>query len=96
MFLSLKNLLPQSLRKSGSVRQIEASMITEKAGFVLEELFGKEAASQMKIVSFRNGNLKISCMHSAYAEEITLREKETIAAINARLEAEVVIRIKAS
>ncbi len=93
MLESLGKLLPKSLSRSTVGKSVEASMVVETAATAMKEVFG-ENAGMLHIVSFKNGILKISCDASVYAEELRLREQETIDALNAHIGSAVIQTIK--
>jgi predicted nucleic acid-binding Zn ribbon protein len=84
MLESLGRLLPKNLKRAGVGKSIDAAMIAEECAKALAEAFGDDAA-HLRVVSFKNGILKVACDHSAYAEDLRLRERELVAAMNARI-----------
>lgn len=61
--------LEKKLNKLGIKKQVEASMIVEGAQKKIEELFGERGAQNLKVVSFKNGILKIAATNNAWAAE---------------------------
>lgn len=95
MFQPLKKLLPESLNRRHVARGVQASQVIDAVRAALDELMGKEVAAKMRVKSFRNGEVKIACDRSVYAQEATLHSREIIERANERLDAQLVTRIRA-
>ncbi len=97
MFEKLGRLLPSSIRKSGELaRGVEAARVVEAGQAAIHLTFGADVAAHCRAASFKDGTLRIACDRSVYAETIRLREQEVVAAANARLGADAVLRVRAS
>lgn len=93
MLESLGKLLPKNLKRAGAGKSIDAAMIAEEAGRALADAFGEDAA-HLRVVSFKDGVVKIACDHSAYAEDVRLRESELVETMNRRIGTERVTAVK--
>lgn len=95
MLESLGRLLPKNLKRAGASKSIDAAMIAEEAAKALAEAFGDDT-SHLRVVSFKDGVVKVACDRSVYAEDLRLREREIVDAMNARIGAHRVTAVKAS
>jgi len=71
-----------------------AALICHEAEKVFRELFDKEFLKETKIISSRDGCIYLSTTSSVYSQEIILREKDIIDAINNSLADKVVKKIR--
>ena len=90
MFHSIGKFIRTQTPKLG---RLHASLVVVMAEKALAEMFGAERAANMKVRSFRDGTLKISCVSSVLSEEIRLQEEELRSRINGTLGRETIRRI---
>ena len=95
-FTSLGKLIPQNIKQSGIGRQIEAAMVLEELEQILCSIFGDGVKYKIKIISFKDGAIKLASISSILAQEIQLREKKILAKINQKFGEKTVERIKFS
>lgn len=72
----LNNIFSKRLEKLGLKKQVEASLVVEEAQKRLEKIFGKKVEGNLKVVSFKNGVLKIAAKNSVWAGECRMREEQ--------------------
>jgi predicted nucleic acid-binding Zn ribbon protein len=68
--------LEKKLVKLGIKKQVEASMIVEEAQKKIEEILGERGKENLRVVSFRNGTLKIAASSNNWAAECQGHIKE--------------------
>lgn len=57
------------MKQLGIKKQVDASMIVEEAQKKIKEIFGERGAENLRVVSYRNGILKIAASSNAWAAE---------------------------
>src|SRR3989339_1130217 len=72
--LSLKNLLSTAVHRAGIHRQVSANQLVQIAGDFLDAAMLSEVRVFAKIISFRDGTLKIHCKNSIAAHEVKMLE----------------------
>lgn len=78
MFIDLKKLVSSSLKRSGVVNQVEASMVLASFQKIVEDLLGKEHAFDVRALHVKDGVLTIACMHVVYATELSVHEMDIV------------------
>jgi phosphopantetheine adenylyltransferase len=90
---SLKDLLSDSIKRAKISDQVDAIRIFEYFKKEIGEKIGERALNRLKLVSFKNGVLKISILSSALASEIKLHEQEIINNINQQFKKKVIKKL---
>ena len=90
----IKNLISHSVQRAGIGKQIQASHVVETSETVLREVFGKDSEKEVRPLYFKNRTLTVSCISSAFAQEIKLHEGTIVGHINDVLGSPVVERIR--
>jgi len=93
-FTPVGKIIPHNIKKSGFGRQIEAAMILKEFEQILCSIFGDAVKFKIKVVSFKDGTVKLSSLSSILAQEIQLREKKILARLNQKFGQETVLKIK--
>lgn len=93
-FTPIKNLLEDSVQRSGIKDDVQVSLLLQKAQKIFTELFGAEAAKTMKPLYVKRGVLTVSCQSSVAAQELKLRERDIVKRLNAGLEKPLVDRLR--
>lgn len=92
-FNTLGDLLHRNLRKKGLAYQVEASMVLQVFQNIAKEWWG-DLSDSMRPMYVKDQVLVIAVLAPALAQELKLREKELIEAINKAVRAEAVIRLR--
>lgn len=74
MFHDLKSLLQRSLRQKRIDEAVGAAQAVEAFRFIIVELFGEQAANNLRQVALRGDTLQIAAGTPALASEIRMRE----------------------
>lgn len=91
----MKALLPQRLRQQGIERPIMAAQALDVANGVLNDWFGAETtALRAQAVSIKFKQLCIASLDAALRQELKLRERDLVLAVNQRLGATAVEGLK--
>ncbi|HRY59962.1 MAG TPA: DciA family protein [Patescibacteria group bacterium] len=75
-------------------RAAQAALVCHEAEKALEGLFDKDFLKQVKIISSRDDCLYLSTTGSVYSQEVNLREKDILDAINKLLQNKSITRIR--
>lgn len=81
-FQPIKSLLPQSIKRAGFVKQIEASRICTDFDNLIKDILSPEISSQVKAMYFKGNILTIAVLDSNLAQEIKLRENYILNRLN--------------
>ncbi len=85
-FQTMKNLLPQRLRQNGLAQPVRVAQAIETANQVLDEWFGAQTTElRAKAVSIKFKQLSIASLDAALRQELKLRERELVSAINSKI-----------
>jgi predicted nucleic acid-binding Zn ribbon protein len=57
------------IKQLGIKKQVDASLIVQEAQEKIKEIFGEHGRDNLKVISYRNGVLKIAASSSAWAAE---------------------------
>ena len=82
------------MKQNPAGSHITASLIVETANKVLEETFGPASKRFAQAVYFKDKTINITCLSSVMAQEIKLNEKKILPAINNKLGAFTVEKIR--
>ncbi|MDD5043344.1 MAG: DUF721 domain-containing protein [Patescibacteria group bacterium] len=93
-FESLGNILRGSAKKSSFRKGVEAALVIEKFHQIIKDIWGDKIVGEAKALHLKNKKLTVACMSSVAAQEIRLREKEILAAINNKLGYQAVERMR--
>lgn len=83
--LSIKNILPTSLKRAGILSRVSAVAITAEAEQVLTEVLGP-GKQHCKALYVKNTILTVASLRPAISEEIRFREAEILLKINNRID----------
>lgn len=75
-------------------RRITASLIVETANKVLAETIGPNSKRFAQAVYFKDRAISITCLSSVMAQEVKLNEKKILSALNQKLGAPTVEKIR--
>lgn len=81
----ISRLTSRGLSKINLNNAANAALVCHEAGKVIENIFGKDFAREVGVISFRDGSIYLSTNSSGYAQEIVLKEREIVERINALL-----------
>ena|SRR3989338_2611355 len=81
-FTPIGKLVQNAVGRTGLGDQVQASLVLEQAQKVLAQFFGNDADARMKPLYVKRKVLTVSCISSVAAQELKLREKDIIKAIN--------------
>ncbi len=94
MLKSLANLLQQRVNRSPVLKGAAAALTVEAGNEIMKQLFGNDIADYAQVAYLKDGVLAIGCLSSAAAQEIKLQEQNLIAAINKKIGATIVKKIR--
>ena len=66
----------------------------EKANEVIKATFGEKAFKYAQAIYFKNGTVAITCLSSVMAQELKIHERRLILAINQKVGANIIEKIK--
>jgi hypothetical protein len=81
MFQSLKDLLPEALRRGHMTRQVEAFQVVEAAASALASMLPSSRGADARPLSFKNGTLVVECRNAPAIGFVSQRKPELIASI---------------
>lgn len=93
-FQPLGKLINKNIKKGKLAGQVEIALALEEFDNVIKKIWGKEILEKVKGMSIKEGILKAAVLSSAAGQEIKLREKEIIAAVNNKLNKKLVEYIR--
>ncbi len=93
-FTPLREILPKILNQRGLKRQAEAGLICEKWNLVIKETFKEKICDQTKVISFKNGELKVAVLNPSIGQELQLHSADLIKKLNQLLSDNSVKRIR--
>lgn len=96
MFLSLKNLLPGAVAKSGMSKQLEAHEIVEGAAKAFVFCFGAAMAGHIKVDYFQRNVLFITVSSALVKQEVKMRQNDLLVKIQQNLVSTKVKEIRAT
>lgn len=82
------------MRQNSTGNRITASLIVETANKVMEEVFGVASKRFAQAIYFKDRTINITCLSSVMAQEIRLNEKKILSALNNKLGAFTVEKIR--
>lgn len=91
---SLGDLLKRQMPQKQIGKQVEATIVVEKANQSLAKLFGPEAIKFAQAVYFKDKTIAIACLSSVMAQEIKLNEKQIIDYTNSKLEINAIEKVR--
>ncbi|HSR88976.1 MAG TPA: DciA family protein [Candidatus Udaeobacter sp.] len=94
MMKSLGEILKKQMKQTTGWKQLEASVIVEKANETLQEIFGLESKKFAQAIYFKDRTISITCLSSVMAQEIRLNEKNFLSVLNTKLGAQTVEKIR--
>ncbi len=94
MFKNFGSLLHQRVNRSPVLKGAAAALTVEAGNAQLQEIFGKDIAEYAQVAYLKDGTLTIGCLSSTIAQEIKLQESSLITAINKRLGASLVKKLR--
>jgi hypothetical protein len=92
-FVKVKEILTKVLNQKGIAKAAQSSLICTRSTEAILELMGKRFQNQFRVISFKNGELKIAILDSVVRQELQLHSAEIIAKINYTLQDRKVKRI---
>jgi len=81
-FSGIKNLLPQSIRRAGITKQIDANLTLHIYEKIAKDILGEEISRQTKPLYVKNNILTIACLSSLIMQELRYKEGELVERIN--------------
>ena len=75
-------------------RQVQASLVVEKANELVKEIWGKKGAELAKAISLKSGILKFRADNSIMAQELNLKKQQMISGLNNRFGQQTVKKLK--
>lgn len=79
---SLKSILQGRPRQSSFGRGVDAALVVAAGNKILASEFGEEVKNHALAVYYKNQKLAVACLSSTVAQEIRLREKQLLKALN--------------
>lgn len=91
---SLGEILKKQMKQTTGWKNIEASIVVEKANETLQEIFGLESKRFAQAIYLKNRIISITCLSSVMAQEIKLNEKNILSSLNTKLGGQTVEKIR--
>jgi predicted nucleic acid-binding Zn ribbon protein len=66
------------IKQLGIKKQVDAAVIVEEAQNKINEIFGEHGRDNLKVISYRNGVLKIAASSNAWAAECQGKKGEIL------------------
>ncbi|PIS40804.1 MAG: hypothetical protein COT26_01380 [Candidatus Kerfeldbacteria bacterium CG08_land_8_20_14_0_20_43_14] len=93
-FSPIKYTLNRNIQSSGLQNQVDGARVIEIFALILKEVLGEEFNEKAKALYLKNRILTISVISSVTGQEIKLREVKIVEAINRKMEANLVERLR--
>ncbi len=93
-FTPIRDVLPKVLNQKGLKQAAEAALICEKWNKVLKEIFKDKFCDQIKVISFKNGELKVAVLNPSVGQELQLHSSDLIKDLNNLLSSNIVKRVR--
>ncbi len=94
MITPLKNLLTESLGRTGAAKEVLAAMVVDEANKLIAKIMGEKVRKRAEAKYVKNDELSIAVLSSVVTQEIKLHEYELMEKLNAKLGKEVVKKIR--
>ena len=94
MLQTVGSLLPQSVRRCGIERQVQASRVIDAFHEELIKIFGPKILKRAQAKAIKNKVLAVAVLNSVLVQEIRLHQEEIIKGINARYNKTLVERLR--
>ncbi|MFA5134451.1 MAG: DUF721 domain-containing protein [Patescibacteria group bacterium] len=94
MPIALRDLLPESLRKAGIAKEVNAARVCSEFNVILKEVLGGKAAEKANAIYVKNGTLTIAVMSSVIGQEIKLHEHELLQKLGEKVGQKAVERLR--
>ncbi|MFA6097510.1 MAG: DUF721 domain-containing protein [Candidatus Paceibacterota bacterium] len=94
MLSTINSGLKRSINKAGIVRQVDAARACEAWQEVISGMFTKEVAERSHALRCKNGVMTVAVLSSVFAQEFKFKEDEIINAINKKMGADVVNKLR--
>lgn len=93
-FSPIKYTLNRNIQSSGLQNQVDGARVIEIFDLILKEVLGEEFNEKAKALYLKNRTLTISVVSPVIGQEIKLREAKIVEAINQKMEANLVERLR--
>lgn len=93
-FSPIKYTLNRNIQSSGLQNQVDGARVIEIFALILKEVLGEEFNEKAKALYLKNRTLTISVVSPVIGQEIKLREAKIVEAINRKMEANLVERLR--
>lgn len=93
-FTPIKHTLNRNIQSSGLQDQVDGARVIELFSAVAQELLGAEIAGNVKGLYLKNRTLTVSVPSPVIGQEIKLQEQKIVALLNAKMEANIVERLR--
>ena len=85
MITPLKNLLTESLGRTGAAKEVMAAMVCDEANQLIKEIMGEKVRKRAEAKYVKNQELSIAVLNSVATQEIRMHERELIQKLNEKL-----------
>lgn len=93
-FVGLKSFLNQAVNRAGIDENIKAAGICDLWDKIIFEMFDKIFIEKCKAVEFKNGELVVAVLGSAFAQKLETEKYEIMEAINKEIGKTIVQKIR--
>jgi len=94
MIIPIKNLLAESVQRTGAAREINAAVICNEFDKIMLEIFGDKAKNKVKAQYIKNGTLTVAVLSSVWGQEIKLHEQEILEKLQKKVGINKVVRLR--
>ncbi len=94
MITPLKNLLAESIQRTGAAKEINAAVICNEFDKIMLEIFGDKAKNKVKAQYIKNGTLTVAVLSSVWGQEIKLNEQEILEKLQKKVGINEVVRLR--
>lgn len=78
MAIQIKDLLAESVQRTGAAKQINAVIVCNEFDKIMLEIFGHRVKNKVKAQYIKNGTLTVAVLSSVWGQEIKLHEPEIL------------------
>lgn len=94
MITPLKNLLNDSLQRSGVAKEVSAAMVVDEANKLIGQIMGEKVKKRAEAKYVKNGELSIAVLSSVVTQEIKMHEHKLMEKLNKKIGKDVVKKVR--
>lgn len=94
MFKSIKDILPQTIKKAGLEDKVQESLVLNKFSQIIKEILNPEIENKLRPLYLRHGFLVLACLDDELIEKIKKAERDIIYRINQGFQKQIIKGLK--